>query len=338
MSDILDQTDIDALLAAVDSGAIEEETSSGQLFSRHRRDLDAVEIRPYDFKRPERVSKEQMRSLETLHESFGRIFGAAISGFIRTIVEVKVATTEQMTYSEFISSLPNPTAFNLIRAEQLDGMICLELSPLIVYPLVDRMLGGASNELFIPHRPLTVIEIRLLSVVLSRALKALSEAWEGIRRLDFTFVETESNPHLVQIVPPNEVVVVIGFEIKMGARAGTMNLCIPFNVIEPLMPELSAQSWFNVQRDDDDIQFAKRIADSLSGAVLSVAGTLAETTLTLDDLMNLAVGDLIVTDKPAVQPVVLTVEGEKKLLAHIGQHRGNRALKIVRPIKAEDRV
>ena len=97
MSDILDQTDIDALLAAVDSGAIEEEASSGQLFSRHRRDLVSVEIRPYDFKRPERVSKEQMRSLETLHESFGRIFGAAISGFIRTIVEVKVATTEQMT-------------------------------------------------------------------------------------------------------------------------------------------------------------------------------------------------------------------------------------------------
>src|SRR5690606_11049273 len=121
MNEVLDQSEIDALLAAVDAGEIEEETASGQLFTRHRRNFDHVEIRPNDFKCPERVSKEQTRALRTLHEAFARIFCAALSGFLRTIVVVNVATADQMTYSQFISSLPSPTAFSLVRAEPLEG-------------------------------------------------------------------------------------------------------------------------------------------------------------------------------------------------------------------------
>jgi len=337
MAEALDQTAIDALLAAVDAGEIKEDGTSGQLFSLHRRNLQDVEIRGYDFKRPERVSKEQMRALETLHEAFARVFGAAISGFIRTIIEVKVAATEQMTYGEFIASLPNPTAFNLIETEQLDGYICLEVSPLIIYPMFDRMLGGTSTELFIPQRALTAIEIRLLRVLLDRALKAMTEAWSNIRELTFDLVETESNPHLVQIVPPNEVVVVVGFEIRMGSRAGTMNLCIPFNVIEPLMADLSAQSWFNVPRDKAS-DYSQRLSDSLSEASVAISATLAETSLTLDDLVHLSIGDLIVTEKEAAKPVVLTVEGERKFIGRIGQYNGSRAVRIDRPIRYDDRV
>jgi len=338
MNEILDQNDIDALLEAVDTGEIEEETTRGQLFSRHRRNLDEVEIRPYDFKRPERVSKEQMRSLETLHESFARIFGAALSGFMRTIVEVKVANAEQMTYSEFISSLPNPTAFTLIHCDSLEGMFCLEVSPLIMYPIIDRLLGGSNQELFIPQRPMTGIEFQLISVILERAMSALTEAWAGVQAIEFTLGDMESNPQLVQIVPPNEVVIVVGFEIKMSARAGTMNLCIPYNVIEPLMDELSAQNWFNVQRGDDQEEYEHQVAENIASAPLSISGTLAETTITLDDLKHLAVGDLIVTEKPASRPVVLCVEAERKFLAQIGQYKGNRALSIQRPIVGTDRV
>ncbi|MBX3387287.1 MAG: flagellar motor switch protein FliM [Phycisphaeraceae bacterium] len=338
MADVLDQSEIDALLAAVDAGDVEEEENSIQIFSRHRRDLESVEVRPYDFKRPERVSKDQMRSLQTLHEAFARNFGAALSGFLRTIVEVKVANCEQMTYAEFISGLPNPTSFNLIEAKPLEGQICLEISPLIIYPIIDRLLGGTNQELFIPQRPMTLIETRLISKVTNRGLSALEEAWLGIKELKFTIVATESNPQLVQIVPPNEVVIVIGFELKMSNRAGTMNLCIPYNVIEPIMEDLAAQSWFNASRSHANEAIQRQIGQTLNQAVVTVTGLLAETTITVRDLMGLSPGDLLMTERTASSPIVLSVEDEKRFFAHIGQHKGSRALRIVRPIRAGDRI
>ncbi len=338
MPDVLDQSEIDALLAAVDSGEVEQEASTLQIFSRHRKDLESVEVRPYDFKRPERVSKDQMRALQTLHEAFARNFGAAMSGFLRTIVEVRVANCEQMTYAEFIGGLPNPTSFNLINPKPLDGQICLEISPLIIYPIIDRLLGGTNADLFIPQRPMTLIETRLIGNVTARGLAALSEAWQTVKAMTFEITATESNPQLVQIVPPNEVVIVIGFELKMGNRAGTMNLCIPYNVVEPIMDELSKQSWFNTTKNARLPEMQQRIEGQLAHAPLTVTALLAETTITLRDLANLAVGDLIVTEKDARQPAVVCVEDEKSFLAHIGQFNGQRALRIVRPVGLSDRV
>lgn len=335
--DVLDQSEVDALLAAVSGGHVEEEPEEEQIFSRHRRDFDQIEVRNYDFKRPERVSKDQMRSLQTLHEQFARNFGASLSGFLRTIVEVKVATCEQMTYGEFISALPNPTSFNLIEADELEGQICMELSPLIIYPIIDRLLGGTSQDLFIPQRPMTLIESRLISNVTTRGLESLSEAWAGVKEMTFAIKATESNPQLVQIVPPNEVVVVIGFEVKMSNRAGTMSLCIPYNVIEPVMEAVNAQNWFSSGSKNRIPGLESRLNGSLAGASLSVSGVLARTTISLRDLATMAVGDLILTETPATRPMVMAVEGERKFLAHIGQHRNKRALRVVRPVKPTDR-
>lgn len=232
MGDVLEQSEVDALLAAVDTGGVAAASINGatsqQVFgTRGRTQLD---VQIYDFKRPERVSKDQMRALEALHEGFGRNFGAALSGYLRTIIEVSVAHIEQLTYSEFIHSLPNPTCFNLLKAEQLDGQLCLEISPLIIYPVIDRLLGGSNADLFIPQRPLTQIEQRLVQRITDRATHFLSEAWSNLTPVTFSVQDFESNPQLVQIVPPNETVVVVGFELKMGNRAGTMSLCIPYQI------------------------------------------------------------------------------------------------------------
>lgn len=308
------------------------------VFSRRRKTNAEVEIRPYDFKRPERVSKDQMRALQTLHESFARNFGVSLSGFLRTIVEVKVATCEQMTYSEFISGLPNPTSFNLIETDKLEGQICLEISPLIIYPIIDRLLGGSSQDLFIPQRPMTLIETRLISNVTSRGLSSLSEAWASVKELEFKITSTESNPQLVQIVPPNEVVVVIGFELKLANRAGTMNLCIPYNVIEPVMEELNTQNWFLVNRGGATERFSKAITGRLSRATVHVTGMLAETTMTVADLRALSEGDLLLTETPANSKLVLCIEGEKKFLCTAGRHKDARSLRIERPILPTDRV
>src|SRR3989475_4883990 len=144
-----------------------------------------------------------MRALEALHEGFSRNFGAALSGYLRTIVEVSVASIEQLTFSEFIHALPNPTCFNLLTAKPLDGQMCLEISPLIIYPIIDRLLGGSSADLFIPQRPLTQIEWRLVKRITDRAVSNLTEVWSNLVEVRFELAETESNPHLVQIVAPN---------------------------------------------------------------------------------------------------------------------------------------
>jgi flagellar motor switch protein FliM len=148
----------------------------------------------------------------------------------------------------------------------------------------------------------------------------------------------ESNPQLVQIVPPNEVVVVIGFEVKMTNRAGPMSLCIPYNAIEPLVEDLSAQSWFVTGKNGGESNVADRIADGLSGAKVDLEATLATTTISLGELRNLEVGDLIVTSRPAASPVALAVEGRTKFMARLGQFRGKRALQIQRAIAPTERV
>ncbi len=332
MADVLDQSEVDALLAAVETGGVD---SAAEQFST-KASRSNKEVHSYDFKRPERVSKEQMRALEGIHDSFARNFGALLSGYLRTIVEIRVATAEQLTYSEFIHSLPNPTNFNLLVAEPLEGQMCLEISPLIIYPIIDRLLGGSNSELYVPQRPLTLIEQRLVKRITDRALISLTEAWNELVEIEFKITEVESNPHLVQIVAPNEVVVVLGFEIKMGGRAGTMSLCIPFNVIEPVMGKLLSQGWLAYQRRTAPEDKSKELGQSINATWVTVDAYLAETTITMSELMTLQVGDIIQTTKPADGEIILQVEGENKFAAKLGRHKDNLAAKITRRAEVEE--
>ncbi len=332
MADVLDQSEVDALLSAVDAGVTE--TAEPEVFTRTR--AKQQEVRTYDFKRPERVSKDQMRSLEAIHEGFARNFGASLSAFLRTIIEVRVATIEQLTYSEFIHSLPNPTCFNLLNAMPLEGQLCLEISPLIIYPIIDRLLGGSNAELFIPQRPLTLIEWRLVERITSRAVATLTEVWSSLVDVKFELAETESNPHLVQIVAPNEVVVVIGLELKMGTRAGTMTLCVPFNVIEPVMGKLATQSWLAYQRKASSQQQKDKITTHLKLAEVGIRAFLAETTITVNDLLNLQPGDVIPTGKPADSELVLQVENRSKFAGRLYQCKGVRTLRVTRPVDPDE--
>jgi flagellar motor switch protein FliM len=327
LADVLEQSEVDALLAAVDSGQMQPESSrpgGGDTAAGH------VEVQVYDFKRPERVSKDQMRALEGLHEGFGRNFGAALSGYLRTIIEVSVAHIEQLTYSEFIHSLPNPTCFNLLKAEQLDGQLCLEISPLIIYPIIDRLLGGSNADLFIPQRPLTQIEQRLVQRITDRATHYLSEAWSNLTPVTFSVQDFESNPQLVQIVPPNETVVVVGFELKMGNRAGTMSMCIPYNVIEPIMGVLAAQNWFSYARKGGQDDQSRRLTRNVQNAPVEARAFLAQTTIKLEELLALRIGDVITTEKGIERDVLIQIEGRNKFVGQIGQFRGSRAVRITR--------
>lgn len=330
MSEVLEQSEIDALLSSVADEQRGIAAADGPAAGLTQGPPFAtIEAHTYDFKRPERVSKDQIRAISSIHEVFARNFGATLSGILRTIIDIRVVGVEQLTYNEFIHSLPNPTCFMTLRAPPLEGQMCLELSPLIVYPFVDRLLGGDNSNLYIPQRPLTSIEWRLIGRIVDRALEHLSEVWRNLVDARFEAIETETNPQLVHIVAPTEVVVFVTFEIKLGQTAGTMSLCIPFNTIESVLSHLTSQAWFYKPKPATDLQ-QKRLLRSLVKSPVSLTGYLGQTTIRLSELRSLRPGDLIPLEKRVGDDLILQIAGRNKFAGSPGRFRGQRSLRLTR--------
>lgn len=285
-------------------------------------------VTPYDFKRPERVGKDQMRSLQTLHEGFARNFAAKLSALMRSIVEVKLTSVDQLTYSEFVFSLENPTCFNLIRATPLEGNVVLDINPSILYPIIDRLLGGGKEPTPVTRRPLTAIELRLVGRITHLFLEELSHAWENVFPLQLEVERVESNPQLAQILPPNEVVVLISFELTIQDLRGMMSLCIPFNSIERISGRLSANSWAAYGSKQADDTTRRLVSDGLRSSLVEVIVQLAHTRITTADLVGLRVGDIVTTEKDVRAPLVVEVEGVPKFLASPGAYKMRKAIQI----------
>jgi flagellar motor switch protein FliM len=335
-SDVLSQTEVENLLSAMASegqhaaarAAPPAAASGGPMDAKQREKIGS-----YDFKRPERVGKEQMRALQTLHESFGRNFGAAISALLRSIVEVKLTSVDQLTYSEFVFSLENPTCFNLLKAEPLEGNLILDINPSILYPVIDRLLGGGREAGPLARRPLTEIELRLVSRITGLFLHELQHAWENVIELKLEVVQVESNPQLVQIVPPNEVVVLISFELTIGDLRGMINLCIPYNAIERIGGKLSANSWISYGRRQPTAESIQQISSRVCTSLVELNVRLAQTHINTGDLIGLKVGDIITTEKDVHNPLIVSVEGIPKFRANAGAFKGRKAIVIHDTIK-----
>ena len=336
MADVLSQNEVEALLSALDQSAPAESAETtpspmpaapGGMATYDREDPPLPpDITLYDFKRPERVGKEHMRALQSIHEGFSRNLGAELSGFLRTIVDVKLVSVDQLTYSEFIFSLENPTCFNVLTCTPLEGHMVLEINPSIVYPIIDRLLGGGRGDVLIPRRPLTEIETRLISRVTNIAITGLKTVWSNVLPISFEIDQVESNPQLVYIVPPNEVIVLISFELSIGDLRGMMNLCVPFNVIEPVIDSLSANSWFSYPRKD--VSKREDVVTGLHNAPMEVIAYLGETKITTKDLLDLQVGDILTIDKAIDSGLLVTLGGQAKFRATPFTMKQNKVVRI----------
>ena len=333
MSDVLTEAEVESLLAALEPDG----PAGGRAVdpAAERSGAGDAAISVYDFKRPERVSKEQIRALRGLHEGFSREFGAGLSGLLRSIAEVKLVAVDQLTYSEFVYSLENPTCFNLLRSEGLDGHLILEFSPAVVFPLVDRLLGGgkASGGDPPPDRPLTDIESRLVGRMTRLATDSLERAWATLTPLGLSVAQTESNPQLIQVVPPNEVVVLVAFELTLGEARGIMNLCVPFNTLEPVAAKLSGDAWSSYGKKSADPAQTARLEAGVSRATVPLGVTLAATTLTARDLAGLAPGDVILTDADSRGPLDLCVGDRPAFRCTPGALKGHKAVRVTGPVR-----
>jgi len=331
--EVLSQAEVESLLNTMAAGseaaaavAVSAEPGPGGVRAPSAKTRE--KITPYDFKRPERVGKEQMRALQTLHEGFGRNFAAGLSAMLRSMVEVKLTSVDQLTYSEFVFSLENPTCFNLLKAEPLEGNLILDLNPSILYPIIDRLLGGGREAGVLARRPLTEIELRIVSRITGLFLDELHRAWENVLELRLEVVRVESNPQLVQIVPPNEVVVVISFELALGEVRGMVNLCIPYNTIERISGKLSANSWVAYGRRNATAESIAQISRSLRDSLVELRVRLASTRIATGELLSLQVGDIITTEKDLHSPLLVSVEGVPKFRAQAGSFKGHKAIRI----------
>lgn len=328
MADILSQEEVDLLLSAVAKGEVEVEEKGAE-------PAPPQEIlTAYDFRRPERVSKEQLKGLQSLFEALGRELSIALPPFLRTVVRVDLLSIDQLTYDEFILSVSRPTSLAVINMAPLEGNAVIELSPSLVFPVVDRVLGGKGGMLD-ESRELTEIENRIVHRIVLMILECLHRAWAQLVEFKMTVVSQESDPLIVQIVAGSDMVILVGYEVHIGDAMGSMNLCIPLIFLNPLLDQITKQTRF-VRKKNVALaaQTRARIAQTLRQTTAPVEAILGKAELNLKDIAQLQPGDVVQLDAEVSEPIRIEVGGVERFRAIAGR-RGNRSavqvVALVRP-------
>lgn len=302
MSKILSQEEIDALL-----------TSASELERAARADAEKnvrETVIVYNFRRPDRVSKEQMRSLHFLHDRFARNVSTSLSAYLRAVSEVSILSVEQFTYSEFLMSLADPTAFYAVSMRPLEGLAALEMNPSVAFTMIDRMLGGSGRGVGV-NRALTEIEQNVTDAVVKLLLENLGDTWRGIVDVQFRISGRETRPQMLQVAAPNEVVVLLSFDIKIGEGRGVLNFCIPATAIEAVGGSF-ARSWHRTRRNPTSVEQSS-LATNLGRVRMPVTASL-EATVSTGELMALRPGHVIALGHAVSDPVEIRVHGRPKFL------------------------
>lgn len=284
MAEVLSQDEIDALLSAISTGEMNIEDA--------KTIDDEKKVKVYDFKRPDKLSKDQLRTLQMMHETFARLNTTMLSAQLRTAVQIQVISVDQITYEEFIRSIPEFTILGIFDMGSLEGNAILEINPGIVFTIVDRLFGGPGEMMDIT-RELTDIELTVVERVILKVLGNLKESWANIIEVSPRIEQIESNPQFVQIVGPNEMVVLVTFEMKIGNSEGMMNICFPSPLIDPIIPKLSAQYWFSSVKKERTEENLEALKQRLHKVTLPFEARLGETTITLRDLLGIKKGDVV---------------------------------------------
>lgn len=351
MPKVLNQNELDALLDMVQAEgteSVEPSQSERGGVSAQPQFLDESRgynvaseenVYMFDFKRPERVSTDQASALEVLHDTFARNVSASLSGYLRTVIDFRLISVEQFTYSEFTMSVPSPTIICSLSCRPLQGNLVLEMNPSIIYPFIDRLLGGGNGaQTEIIDRPFTTIEQSLINTILGRILDQLEESWCTITEVDFRIDDSETNPMLMQIVAPNEPVILLSFEVTMGVNSGLVNLCIPFKVIKPVIEDFTQTNWFSVNDLDSAGKEQRDLIDNIVKARLDLSVILAEVNISLADMLALQVGDIIDLGKGTGSELLLKVEDEPSFVGKPVSFRGKNALQITREVNPRESI
>ncbi len=330
MSNVLSQSEIDALLNAISSGSVDVDEMQQEGMRPEPK------VREYDFRTANRFSKEQIRTLHIIYENFARLFANYLSGNLRTVCEVEVLSVEEQKYQEFVNALPTPVVLVLMGLLPLQGSTILEISPSVAYSMVNRVLGGTAASANLT-KEFTEIELVIIERMVRQFVPLLRESWGKVLKMDPVVDRLETSPQFAQIVAMNEIILIITLNVRIGDSDGMINFVIPHMSIEPVLKLLSTKELFS-GRSSSAKQGgnAAEIRSRIEGTPLTVRAAFNDTTSTVRDILNLSVGDVIQLDHKQNEPVTVMVGPLKKFRAALGVKDGRYAVKLSEVIREEE--
>ena len=325
MGDVLSQSEIDNLLAAL---------SSGELDADEIKDTGEKQVKNYDFARPSKFSKEHLRTLIIIFEHYGRLLSTNLPAYLRKNVQVEVMNAEAITYSEFSNALSNPVLLGVVNFAPLDGNIIIELDNGLGYAIIDRMLGGAGQPME-KIRDFSEIELIIIERIMTICTNLLIEPWSSVIELEPKLERIETNSQFAQIISPSEMTSIITIHIKIGSVEGLMNICIPFECVEGVIDRLNTKYWYSTMKEKDDKVYQDVIESTIEKAKIPIRAVLGKSTVSFNDFVTMQVGDIIRLNKKVDDEMDIFVGNLKKFTALPGASSDAYAVRITSIIREE---
>lgn len=318
MGDVLSQNEIDNLLAALSTGELDVEQIQG---------ADEKQIKNYDFKRPAKFSKEHLRTLEIIFEHYGRLLSTNLPVYLRKNVQVSVASSETVTFSEFTNALSNPVILGIVNFQPLSGNIIIELGTNLGYAMIDRMLGGQGNPLE-KTREFSQIEMTIIERILVICMQLLREPWKNVLDINPMLDRLETNPQFAQIISPNDMIAIVTLNLKIGDVEGMMTVCLPFFTLEDIMDRLNTKYWYANMQEKQDENYEEHIGSLLKRVDVPLKAVLGKSTISVSDFAGLQIGDVIRLNTRVDEELKVYVGNIKKFTALPGTSKEKYAVRV----------
>ena len=326
MGEVLSQNEIDNLLAAL---------STGELDVDQIQENDEKQVKNYDFSRPTKFSKEHLRTLEIIFEHYSRLISTNLPVYLRKNVQVAVASSETVTFNEFTNALSNPVILGIINFAPLNGQIIIDLATNLGYAMLDRMLGGSGAPLE-KNREFSEIELTIIQKLLVMFTQLLREPWKNVIDINPVLQRLETNPQFAQVIAPNDMIAIVTLNMKIGEVEGFMNVCLPFFTLEDVMDKLNTKYWFSTMQENRDENYEDYIESLIRKVDIPIRAVLGKSTISVNDFMNLQVGDCIRLDSRVDDDMNIFVGNIKKFTALPGAEKDSYAVRITSVIREEE--
>ena len=323
MGEVLSQNEIDNLLAAL---------SSGELDADDMNDASDKQVKNYDFKRPTKFSKEHLRTLEIIYEHYGRLLSTNLPVYLRKNIQVSVASSETVIFSEFTNALSNPVILGIVNFQPLGGTILIELAAQLGFAIIDRMLGGAGEPLE-KNRDFREIEMTIIEKMMVVCMQLMREPWKNVVDINPVMERIETNSQFAQVIAPNDMIAIVTLNMKIGDVEGFMNVCLPFFTLENVMDKLNTKYWYANMQEKNEEEFQENIEALIKRVDVPVKAALGKTNISVNDFVNLQIGDIIRLDTDVDQDLTVYVGNIKKFTALPGSSKDKYAVRVTSVIR-----
>ena len=325
MADVLSQSEIDALLSALNTG----EVDTTEIQSTEKK------VRDYDFTRPSKFSREHLKTLQIIYDNYSRQLSTYFSAYLSLPTHITVDGVEALTYKEFSGGLSNPLVFSLINFSPLKGSIMAKMSAKLAYAIIDRVLGGEGNQLQ-EEREFTEIEVALMQRIVSRMAEMMREPWENVYSIHPRLDKLETIVQFAEIIEPNEMVALITLNVQLGELTDMINICIPHMVIEPVMHKISTKQWFSVRREEKMDNYKDKLEEKLTKLAVPVKAILGTSVIKVDEFVDLQVGDVIKLDNDVHGTLKILIGDIYKFDGKPGINRSRNSILITNVVRNDD--